>query len=219
MNLSPGGGHFRKIAHCSNKHRYAETHRRAETPTVINTSRFTADRGRPRQLGENGAGLKQVCVRAWVCTWPRWPVCSGWARTSKLTTRVDAFPLRRAWEAPVFITPKSTHNGRRPKQSSKVRLLKTSVRGFANLKRVRERIQSPLLFISRLRVIKKKVYKSRSPEYADLSLGLLTPEVHFMGIRFKDLPDHGAWMAFLPSQEARSPREPGMGFSDSKGLL
>lgn len=61
--------------------------------------------------------------------------------------------------------------------------------------------------------------KSGGPEYADPSLGLLTPEVHFMGIKFKYQRDHEARKAFLPSQDARNPLEPGMESSDSKGLL
>lgn len=79
-----------------------------------------------------------------------------------------------------------------------MKLLKTSVRGFEILrreresKRARENSESSAFHFQTVSHKKKRVRKSGWPEYADPSLGLLTPEVHFMGIRFKYQPDHEA---------------------------
>lgn len=112
-------------------------------------------------------------------------------------TREELLSLRRrAREAPIFIKPlKYTCSGRRPRQPSKVKLLKTSVRGFEILrresKRVRENSESSAFHFQTVSH-KKRVRKSGWPEYADPSLGLLTPEVHFMGISLNINLDHEA---------------------------
>lgn len=76
-----------------------------------------------------------------------------------------------------------------------MKLLKTSVRGFEILRReskgARENSEASAFHFQTVSH-KKRVRKSGWPEYADPSLGLLTPEVHFMGIRFKYQPDHEA---------------------------
>lgn len=66
-----------------------------------------------------------------------------------------------------------------------MKLLKTSVRGFEILRRESKRARGnseSSAFHFQTVSHKKRVRKSGWPEYADPSLGLLTPEVHFMGI-------------------------------------
>lgn len=97
---------------------------------------------RPTQATQREGSRDEAGVCACVCLHTTaLAQCVLAARMSNRTARGAALPTgSRALEAPIFIKPKSTHRGRRPKQSSKVRLLKTSVGSFEILvQRERER--------------------------------------------------------------------------------